>query len=127
MGIIHGDLHPGNIIVKNNEIYFIDLDVCKKDFVWIDLITNVCNMDASTFYTTLTSKYFKDNIPKNFWGIYNLYGILYCIDYILYCNRIKYKTLSNGVEKYQEFLDFTNNLSNMKPKWFNEKVLRKEL
>lgn len=125
--IIHGDFHPGNIVVNDSKICFIDLDVCKNEFAWIDLSTNACNLDCPKFYTTLINEYFNNNIPDNFWLIYNLYGSLYCLDYILYCNRIDNKTLEDGTTVFKKFLDYSDEFSLLKPKWFdNNKILRKE-
>lgn len=124
--IIHGDFHPGNIVLKEDKIYFIDLDVCKKDYAWIDLSTNACNMDFPKFYVSSIKKYFDNNIPNDFWIIYNLYGILYCLDYILYCMRIDGKTLEDGIRQMQEFLNYTDNFSSLQPDWFNDKKIRKE-
>lgn len=119
--IIHGDFHPGNIVISNDRLYFIDLDVCKKDLPWSDLTTNSCNMDYPLFYTSVIYEYFKGNIPNEFWIIYNLYGCLYCLDYLLYCVRMNNKTVNDGIEKINEFLKFTNNLSLLEPEWFNKK------
>lgn len=125
--IIHGDFHLGNIIVNDDRICFIDLDVCKNDFAWIDLSTNACNLDYPKFYTTLINEYFNNSIPDNFWIIYNLYGSLYCLDYILYCNRMDNKTLEDGVTVVNKFLYYSDEFSSLKPRWFdNSKILRKE-
>lgn len=125
--IIHGDFHLGNIIVNDDRICFIDLDVCKNDFAWIDLSTNACNLDYPKFYTILINEYFNNSIPDNFWIIYNLYGSLYCLDYILYCNRMGNKTLEDGVTVVNKFLYYSDEFSSLKPRWFdNSKILRKE-
>ena len=125
--IIHGDFHPGNIVVNDDRICFIDLDVCKNDFAWVDLSTNACNLNYPKFYTALINEYFDNNIPDDFWLIYNLYGSLYCLDYILYCSRMDNKTLEDGTTVLKKFLDYSDEFSSLKPKWFyNSKVLRKE-
>lgn len=125
--IIHGDFHPGNIVISNDKVSFIDLDVCKKGFPWIDLSTNACYMDNPNFYTVVINEYFNGEIPDVFWTIYNLYGILYCLDYLLYCERIKNKNIKDGIDVINQFLSYTNNFKNEKPDWFNDKVLRKEM
>ena len=125
--IIHGDFHPGNIVVNDSKVCFIDLDVCKNDFAWIDLSTNACNLDYPKFYTTLINEYFNNNVPDDFWLIYNLYGSLYCLDYILYCSIMDNKTLEDGTIVLKKFLDYSDEYSSLKPKWFdNSKILRKE-
>lgn len=124
--IIHGDFHPGNIVVKDDKIHFIDLDVCKIDFAWNDLSSNACNLDFPRFYTALINEYFNNDIPNEFWIIYNLYGVLYCLDYILYCERIHNKTIDEGIKVLNKFLENSEEFSLLKPKWFDEKVLRKE-
>ena len=125
--IIHGDFHPGNIVVNDSKICFIDLDVCRNDFAWIDLSTNACNLDYSKFYTTLINEYFNNSVPDDFWLIYNLYGSLYCLDYILYCDRMNNKTLEDGTIVVKNFLDYSDEFCSLKPKWFdNKKGLRKE-
>ncbi len=125
--IIHGDFHPGNIVVNDDSICFIDMDVCKNDFAWVDLSTNACNLNYPKFYTALINEYFDNNIPDDFWLIYNLYGLLYCLDYILYCSRMDNKTLEDGTTVLKKFLDYSDEFSSLKPKWFdNSKVLRKE-
>lgn len=124
--IIHGDFHPGNILVNGDNICFIDLDVCKNDFAWIDLTTNACNLDYPKFYATVINEYFDANIPNVFWIIYNLYGSLYCLDYILYCSRMNNKTLDEGITVLRNFLAYSDEFSSLKPKWFNNNVLRKE-
>lgn len=125
-GIVHGDFHPGNIIVNGDKIYLIDLDVCHIDFPWVDLATNACNMDYPNFYTVVINEYFKGNISDEFWIVYKLYGILYCLDYILYCNWIDDKTIYDGCKVLEQFLEYSDDFSLDKPKWFNNKVLRKE-
>lgn len=124
--IIHGDLHPGNIVVSNDEIYFIDLDVCKCNFAWIDLITNACNMDYPDFYNNLIEEYFNYSCPDDFWLIYDLYGIKYCLDNILYCNRINGKNIEDGIDILNKFIESTNNFNDFKPDWFKKKVMRKD-
>ena len=124
--IIHGDFHPGNIIVNDDRIWFIDLDMCKKDFAWIDLSTNACNLDYPKFYTTLINEYFNNKVPDDFWLIYNLYGSLYCLDYILYCSRMNNKTIEDGTKVLKKFLNYSDEFRLLKPKWFdNNMVLRK--
>lgn len=104
-----------------------DLDVCKNEFAWIDLSINVCNLDYPEFYTALISEYSDNNIPADFWIIYNLYGSLYCLDYILYCHIMDDKILEDGTIVLKKFLDYSDEFSLLKPKWFdNCKVLRKE-
>ena len=124
--IIHGDIHPGNMIINDNKLFFIDLDVCNNDFSWIDLTTNACNMDYPKFYTVLIDEYFNGNVPEEFWLIYNLYGVLYCLDNILYCNRMNNKSLKDGQDTFNQFLENSNYFTELKPKWFDEKILRKE-
>lgn len=122
--IIHGDIHPGNMVIKDDKLFLIDLDVCTNNYAWIDLITNSCNMDYPKFYTVLIDEYFNKNIPDDFWIIYDLYGILYCLDYILYCNRIGNKTIDDGIKTFNKFLE--DNFKEETPQWFDKKILRKE-
>lgn len=125
--IIHGDFHPGNVIINDSKIVFIDLDVCKVSNPWEDLSSNACNMDFPNFYSSIMLNYFDGNIPKNFWQVYYLYGILYILDYILYALRTNGKTLEDGLEKMKKFLDFTDNFHCEIPKWFNSNVNKKVL
>lgn len=125
--IIHGDFHPGNVIINNNKIVFIDLDVCKVSNSWEDLSSNACNMDFPNFYSSIMINYFNGNIPKDFWQVYYLYGSLYILDYILYVLRTNGKILEDGIEKLNTFLDFTDNFHCEIPKWFNSDVNKKIL
>lgn len=126
--IIHGDFHPGNIIINNNKIVFIDLDVCKISHPWEDLTSNACNMEFPNFYSSVITNYFNRDIPKEFWKVYNLYGCLYTLDYILYTLRIDTKTLENGKETMKTFLNFTDNFQRDVPKWFNDELnIKKKL
>ena len=102
--IIHGDFHPGNIVVNNNKLTFIDLDVCKISTPWEDLASNACNMNFSDFYSSVILNYFKDDIPRKFWKTYYLYGCLYVLDYILYSLRTEGKTLNDGIERLNGFM-----------------------
>jgi len=61
--IIHGDFHPGNIIVNENKLVFIDMDVCSIAHPWEDLSSNACNMEFPNFYSSVITNYFKNNIP----------------------------------------------------------------
>ena len=121
--VIHGDFHPGNIIIdNNNKLVFIDMDVCKISHSWEDLASNACNMEFPDFYSSVIVNYFNGEVPEKFWQVYNLYGCLYVLDYILYTLRINGKTLKDGQEKLQEFLEFTNYFQNFIPSWFNKEV-----
>lgn len=125
--IIHGDFHPGNIVISNNKLVFIDLDVCKISTPWEDLASNTCNMNFPNFYSSVVLNYFNGNIPKEFWKTYYLYGCLYTLDYILYTLRTEGKTLKDGIEKMNTFLDFTDKFQNEMPKWFNKEINAKAL
>ena len=83
-------------------------------------------MDYPKFYTVLIDEYFNGNVPEEFWLIYNLYGVLYCLDNILYCNRMNNKSLKDGQDTFNQFLENSNYFTELKPKWFDEKILRKE-
>lgn len=125
--IIHGDFHPGNIIFDGNRLVFIDMDVCTISHPWEDLTSNACNMEFPNFYSSVIKNYFKNNIPIEFWKVYNLFGALYTLDYILYTLRINGKSLVDGEQKLKEFLNFTDYFKNDIPNWFNKdiKVRRK--
>ena len=125
--IIHGDFHPGNIIFDGNRLVFIDMDVCTISHSWEDLTSNACNMEFPNFYSSVIENYFKNNIPIEFWEVYNLFGALYTLDYILYTLRINGKSLVDGEQKLKEFLNFTDYFKNDIPNWFNKdiKVRRK--
>lgn len=120
--IIHGDFHPGNLIVKEDKVYFIDLDVCKNDFAWVDLSTNSCNMDYPSFYAAVINEYFGNKIPEDFWLIYNLYGILYCLDYLLYCKRMNGKTVEDGIQVLKKFVFYNDNFRVNEPLWFDKNI-----
>ena len=126
--IIHGDFHPGNIVVDHsNKIWFIDLDVCKEAHSWEEFSSNACNMDFPNFYSSVIINYFKGDIPNDFWKVYNLYGCIYVLDYFLYLTRIKNKSLAEGKDVLNEFLKYNQNFQIEEPKWFNRdiKVRRK--
>ena len=55
--IIHGDFHPGNVVINDSKIVFIDLDVCKVSNPWEDLSSNACNMDFPNFYSSIMLNY----------------------------------------------------------------------
>lgn len=120
--IIHGDFHPGNLILSEDDIYFIDLDVCKENHPYSDLSSNADNNEYRKFYSSLINSYFDNSPPEDFWRIYNLYGIMYLLDYILYSKR-EGIPLSIAEEKIEEFLKNNNHFST-EPTWY--KVKRKE-
>ena len=104
--IIHGDVHPGNIILnQDNKQFFIDLDVCKNGASWYDLASNSCLLNNNLYYIGLIDGYFNQNIPDNFWEVYTFYGCLYCLDYILYSIRTVGLGLSHGLEVLNKFLN----------------------
>ncbi|MBQ4584065.1 MAG: aminoglycoside phosphotransferase family protein [Bacilli bacterium] len=120
--IIHGDFHPGNIIFDGNRLVFIDMDVCTISHPWEDLTSNACNMKYPNFYSSVIENYFQNNIPMEFWNVYNLFGSLYILDYILYTLRSDGKSLFDGEQKLKEFLNFANYFQSDIPKWFNKDV-----
>lgn len=121
--IIHGDFHPGNIVVDDaNTIWFIDMDVCKRANKLEEFSSNACNMDYPMFYSSVIHNYFNYNVPENFWEIYDLYGCLYVLDHFLYLSRIKNRTVDEGIEVLNNFLDYFNNFSNNEPTWFNKDI-----
>ena len=120
--IIHGDFHPGNLILSEDDIYFIDLDVCKENHPYSDLSSNADNSDYRKFYSSLINSYFDNTPPEDFWRIYNLYGIMYLLDYILYAKR-EGMPLSIAEKQIEEFLKNNNHFST-EPSWY--KVKRKE-
>ena len=126
--IIHGDFHPGNIIIDDNKPIFIDMDVCTVSHPWKDLTSNACNMEFPNFYSSVIENYFQNNIPIEFWKIYNLYGSLYILDYILYTLRTNGKSLIDGEHKLKEFLNFNNYFESDIPEWFNKDIkLRRKM
>ena len=120
--IIHGDFHPGNLILSEDDICFIDLDVCKENHPYSDLSSNADNSDYRKFYSSLINSYFDNTPPEDFWRIYNLYGIMYLLDYILYSKR-EGMPLSIAEKQIEEFLKNNNHFST-EPSWY--KVKRKE-
>ena len=123
--IIHGDFNTSNIVACNDKITFIDLDVCRKDVSYNDLATCAFNIDNKTFYTYLINEYLNHNYIKDFWIIYNLYGILNTLDYLLYCNRMDNKTIDEGIRSINQFLEYNNNFQSIEPIWFNKNLTRK--
>ncbi len=123
--IIHGDFNTSNIVANKDEITFIDLDVCRKESPYNDLATCAFNIDHCNFYTYLIDEYLNINNTKDFWIIYNLYGILNTLDYILYCNRMDNKTIDEGIGAINQFLEYNNNFQSIEPIWFNKRLTRK--
>ncbi len=120
--ITHGDIHPGNIITRNNHVYFIDLDVTKESHPWSDLSSNVTDQNNKGFYSSLINSYFDGTLPEDFWQVYNLYGILYLLDFVLYVKR-ENRALELAEQRINEFLKNNNHFST-EPSWY--KVKRKE-
>ncbi|MDD2391658.1 MAG: aminoglycoside phosphotransferase family protein [Bacilli bacterium] len=123
--IIHGDIHAGNVILTNDEKQiFIDLDVCKNGASWYDLASNSCLLNNDLYYVGLIDGYFNKNVPEDFWKVYNFYGCLYCLDYVLYSIRTNGLGLSHGLEVLNKFIDTTKGLDNSTPKWYEDNKLK---
>ena len=126
--IIHGDFCPMNIVVNKDIVTFIDMDVCTIDHPWKDLCTVVSNMKYKDFYKELFNNYFCNDIPDDFWIVYNLYGILEVLDFIIYCSRTPKIGIDVGISKFEEFIKNNNGFTIMKPKWFeNDKYEREKI
>lgn len=124
--IIHGDVHPGNIIITpEGDTYFIDLDMVRLGDSWSDLASNSCLLTDNEFYIGLINGYFKDQVPKEFWKSYIYYGCLYCIDYMFYSIRTEGMNIDDGLVALRKFLINTNNLNNGIPNFYSENPVAK--
>ena len=125
--IIHGDFNTSNIVINDDKVSFIDLDVCKKNCSYNDLATCAFNIDNNNFYTYMINEYLKNKFQSNFWIIYNLYGILNSLDYLLYCNRMDNKTINDGINAINKFIEYNDNFKKIEPIWFNKSLTRKKV
>lgn len=112
--IIHGDFHPGNIVVNENELYLIDLDMLRIDEKYRDLV-NIFGT-YKNFYNKLYETYFNKSIPEEFYIINHLYSILLTLDYINYSKR-EFNDINKGLKVFNEYMESTNYLKEKKPKW----------
>ncbi len=120
--IVHGDFHPGNIIMNGDKPYMIDLDVCKENNGIYDLASSSVIENYPAFYYTLINNYFDGKVPGYFWKVYNLYSILYILDYIFYTYRMG-KSMEDAQYKLDYFLGNNRCFKDEKPYWY---TLRKK-
>ena len=114
--IVHGDFHPGNIIISSNVAYMIDLDVCKERNGIYDLASASIIENYPAFYYNLINNYYNGKIPNNFWTIYNLYSIIYILDYIFYTHRM-FNDTEYAKERLRDF-EKSNGYYNGEPYWY---------
>ena len=100
--IVHGDFHPGNIVISDQKPYMIDLDVCKERNGIYDLASASIIENYPAFYYNLINNYYNGKIPKDFWTIFNLYSIIYILDYIFYSYRM-FRDTESAKEKLRDF------------------------
>ncbi len=112
--VIHGDFHPGNIVVNDKGLYLIDLDMLRFDERYKDLV-NIFGTYRD-FYNRLYSSYFDQSIPNDFYIINHLYSILLILDYINYSKR-EFNDTDKGLKVFNEYMNSTNNLKMKKPSW----------
>lgn len=116
--IVHGDFHPGNIIMSGDKPYMIDLDVCKQSSGIYDLASASVIENYPAFYYNLINNYFNGQIPDDFWKVFNLYSIIYILDYIFYSYRTDGRSVSDSEKLLDGFLVGNRDFKEEIPDWY---------
>ena len=99
----------------------IDLDVCKENNGIYDLASASIIEDYPDFYYSLINNYFDNKISDDFWIVYNLYSILYILDYIFYTYRMESMSVEKGKNKLESFNYNNQNFKIEEPLWYSLK------
>ena len=99
--LCHNDLSDFNVLVKNNEIYFIDFDFYKYNYVYCDLVDAFLSrkLELVEFLNNF------NNFKKDMLEIIDIYNKYISINYKSFLNCIKLKLISS----YFYFIYYTEN------------------
>lgn len=115
----HMDVHIGNFIQCDGEIYLIDYENMSITDPWRDFVYAVFFHDPieDAFWLWIIKRYFGDKIPENFWEIMKYYCYMQLLRMII----CEYKKGSiNKIEEIVSSIDRGFSLESDRPKWIIE-------
>jgi len=119
---IHGDYHPGNLIINDAEEIFV-IDWQTVDFEgsgdpWVDFIN--IGIEHPAFAAGQIDGYFNHQVPEEFWRILELYLSTSAITSIVWAKYFAPERLDNILALNRNIINWYDKMNAVIPAWYKE-------
>lgn len=117
--VTHGDLHLANILIKDSQVVFLDIDDIGYGDPYMDLVyaanLQYTRKEQLRYYLFL-QYYFDHEIPDEFWRIVNCYSLIKGMGIIE--SEIRKSQNQNAVLSIDSLFKEHENMTQQEPNWF---------